>query len=49
MNTFTKKEIQHLKNVFIYDRKLGQLLFNAIKAEKKAKKLEYDLKFNLPY
>ena len=36
-NKYTKKEIQLLENVVIYSYELGQLLFNAIKAEKKAK------------
>lgn len=30
-------ELQHLKNVVIYNFELGNLLFNALKAEKKAK------------
>ena len=42
-------ELQHIKNVVMYDFKLGNLLFNAIKAEKKAKQLEEDLKFNIPF
>ena len=42
-------ELQHLKNVVMYDFKLGNLLFNAIKADKKAKQMEEDLKFNIPW
>ena len=42
-------ELQHLRNVVMYDFKLGNLLFNAIKADKEAKQLEEDLKYNIPF
>lgn len=45
-------ELQHLKNVTIYDFKLGNLLFNAIKAEKKAKEINERAKIdfeNIPF
>ena len=38
-------EIEHLKNVTMYDFKLGNLIFNVIKAEKQVKEAFNEIPF----
>lgn len=47
--TITQEERKHLENIYKFDPTLAQLMFNIMKADKKAKQTEEDIKYNIPF